>query len=173
MNSGNQENSTLLLGVKEKMQFWQVSAFNKLPKGWNKIKWHSVQLMLKDMSFPSKRELNNWSEDFQTLHKLLIFGLKFKNFGPVWSLSSLEVILPNKCHFKPNNFLVLIRLGWNVCKNHLKLKRFSNPVNSIYLRIIYLICRKNYKNAKNYSKPISKEKENYSQDFISFQIQHY
>lgn len=129
--------------------------------------------MPKDMLFPSKRESNNWSEDFQILHKLLIFGSKFKNFGPVWSLSSLEVISPSKCHSKLNNSLVLTKLGWNVCKNHSKLKRFFNHVSLTYLRITYLTCRKSCKNAKNYLKPIFKERENFSQDFISSQIQHY
>lgn len=103
----------------------------------------------------------------------MIYGLKFKNYGQVYNQSLQEVILLNKCHFKLNNLLVLIRHGWNVCKNHLKLKKFYNVVNLIYLKIIYLICKKDYKNVKNYFKLICKEKENYSQDFISYLTQHY
>jgi hypothetical protein len=38
MNSGNQDNSTSLHGVKEKMPFWQVYAFKKSLKDWKKIK---------------------------------------------------------------------------------------------------------------------------------------
>lgn len=115
----------------------------------------------------SKRESNNWSEDSLIHRKHSIFGLRFKNYGPVWNQSSQEVISLSKCHFKLNNSQVLTRLGWNACKNHLKPKRFFSAVSLIYWKTIYQICRRNSKNVKNYWKLIWKVRENCSQDSIS------
>ena len=148
-NSGNPENSISLVGVKEKMPFWLVSAFKKLLKDSKKIKWHCLQSTPNDTSSHSKRESNNWSEDSLTLQKLLISGSKCKSFGPVWSQSSQEVISPSKCHGKPNNSLVSIRLGSSAWKSLSKLKKSFNAVSLICWRIICLICKRSLKNAKN------------------------
>jgi hypothetical protein len=130
------------VGVKDKMPSSLVFVFKILLKDFKKIKWHCHRLTLKDTSFHSKRESNNLLEDFQTLQKHWIFGLKFKSFGPVCSPFLLEVILPNKCHFKPNNSPVSTKLGWNVCKNQLKQKEFSHLVNWTYLKTIFQICKR-------------------------------
>ncbi len=171
-NSGNQESSILLVGVKGKMPFWPVCVYKKLPKDSKKIKWHWVQLMPKDMSFHSRRELNNLSEDSQTLHKHWISGSRFKSSGQVWSQFSQEVISLSKCHSKPSSSQVLTRLGLSVCKSHSKPKRFFNVVNLTCWKTTCQICKRNLKNAKSYWKPIFKVKENCSQDFISSPIQH-
>jgi hypothetical protein len=108
---GQQKNSNSVLGVKEKTLYLEVFAFNKLLRDFKKIKWCSAQSTPKDTSFHSKSKLNNLSEDSQILHKFLIFGSRCKLFGEVWSLSSLEVILPSKCPSKLKLSQVLIKLG--------------------------------------------------------------
>ena len=82
INSGNQESLTLLHGVRDKTPSWRVSVSKILLKDFKRIRWHWVQSMHKDMSCLSKKELNNWLEGSQTLHRPLICGLKYKNYGP-------------------------------------------------------------------------------------------
>lgn len=82
-SSGNRENSISHHGVREKTPFLLVFAFKKLQKDLKKIKWLSVQSMPKDTLFHSKRELSNWSDDSQILHKLLTCGSRSKSFGQV------------------------------------------------------------------------------------------
>ena len=83
MNFGVPKNSSSVLGAKEKILFLEVCVLLILLKGLKKIKWLLVQSMLKDMLFHSKSRLKNLSEDFQTRHKFLISGLRYKHFGEV------------------------------------------------------------------------------------------
>jgi hypothetical protein len=78
--------------------------------------------------------------------------------------------LPSRCPCKPKPLLISTRHGCAVCKNHSKPKKFCLAVNSIYSRTIFQICKKDFRNAKNYSKPISKENVNYSHVSTLFPI---
>ena len=129
LNTGHLKNSNLVIGVRDKTSFSEVLELLKSLKNFKKIKWSWVQQTLKDTLLLSRNKLNSLLEDFQIHLKFLIFGLKYKLFGEACSLSSLVVILLSRCLFKLKLLPVLIKLGWDVCKNHFKQKKFYNVVS--------------------------------------------